>query len=128
MWHRVVEDFVIQMGGFRRDSESGELVRSEGIRDPIVSEANNGHSNERGTVAFALRGQDVDSANSEIFINLVDNTNLDTGPPPFTVFAHVIRGLDVVDEIGAVKTRSEGLKNDVPSDDIIISEIRRVEQ
>lgn len=128
LWHRVVEDFVIQMGGFRRDSESGELVRSEGIRDPIVSEANNGHSNERGTVAFALRGQDADSANSEIFINLVDNTNLDTGPPPFTVFAHVIRGLDVVDEIGAVKTRSEGLKNDVPSDDIIISEIRRVEQ
>ncbi len=127
LWHRVVENFVIQMGGYRRDADTDALVRTEGIRDPIMSEANNGNSNERGTVAFALRGQDADSATSEIFINLVDNPNLDNGPPPFTVFARVVRGLDIVDEIGSVKTGFDGSNSDVPDDDIVINLIRRVD-
>jgi cyclophilin family peptidyl-prolyl cis-trans isomerase len=125
IWHRVVEDFVIQMGGFRRDPDAETLVRTEGIRDAIMSEAHNGNSNVRGSVAFALVGQDADSATSQIFINLVDNPNLDDGPPPFTVFARVITGLDVVDRIGVVKTETQGPNDDVPSEDIVINQVRR---
>ncbi len=126
VWHRVVEDFVIQMGGFRREVKGEPLVESEGIREPVMSEADNGESNVEGTIAFALRGQDADSATSQIFINLKDNPNLDTGPPPFTVFGRVIDGLEVVDQIAAVDTGNDGQLNDVPAEDIVIRRVRRV--
>ncbi len=124
VWHRVVDNFVIQMGGYGLDPDSGVPFRAEGIRDPIMSEANNGESNVRGTAAFALVGQNQNSATSEIFINLVDNSRLDTGPPPFTVFARVVEGLDIVDDIGTTETGLRGTLNDAPVDDIII-QVRR---
>ncbi|GJM26451.1 MAG: hypothetical protein DHS20C16_28660 [Phycisphaerae bacterium] len=126
VWHRVVPNFVIQMGGYRRDTEGEALTVTDGIRNTIESEANNGHSNVPGSVAFALVGQDANSATSQIFINLIDNSRLDEGPPPFTVFARVVGGMDVVDEIGMVKTGTDGGLTEAPDVDIVISEIRRV--
>ena len=61
-----------------------------------------GLKNDRGTIAMALRGQDADSATDQFFINVADNTNLDNGPPPFTVFGNVVQGLAIVDSIVAV--------------------------
>jgi peptidyl-prolyl cis-trans isomerase A (cyclophilin A) len=126
VWHRVVSGFVIQGGAYER--KDGTLEERAGVRDPIASEANNGESNVRGTVAMALRGQDADSATNQFFINLVDNTNLDTGPPPFTVFARVVEGLDVVDQIGAVAVGTDagsGLE-DVPVEDIVMAGVHRI--
>lgn len=123
VWHRVVSGFVIQAGAFER--VDGELTQREGVRDPVMSEADNGFSNTRGFVAMALRGQDANSGTNQFFINLDDNSSLDTGPPPFTPFARVVSGLDVVDEIGSIDTGNDGQFMDVPVEDIIITSIRR---
>ncbi len=131
VFHRVVSEFVIQGGGFETLGESADpRLRELEARDAILSEANNGCSNLRGTVAFALRGQNANSATDQFFINLDDNSsNLDTGPPPFTVFAEVVEGMDVVDQIAAVETGSANVEiangqttsfSDVPADDVVI--------
>lgn len=125
VWHRVVSGFVIQGGAFERQGD--ELVqREEGVRDPVESEAGNGESNLRGTVAMALRGTDADSGDNQFFINVGDNPSLDAGDPPFTVFARVVEGMDVVDEIAAVETGSDpsGL-TDVPLEDVVMVSVRR---
>jgi peptidyl-prolyl cis-trans isomerase A (cyclophilin A)/peptidyl-prolyl cis-trans isomerase B (cyclophilin B) len=129
VFHRVIDGFVIQGGGFESLGErnSPRLLERQ-PRSPISSEANNGHSNTRGTVAMALRGQDANSGTNQFFINLDDNTNLDTGPPPFTVFAEVVMGMDVVDEIAGVATDSftvttnqgETSFSDVPVEDVTV--------
>ncbi|NOX58260.1 MAG: hypothetical protein GXP29_05300 [Planctomycetes bacterium] len=121
VWHRVATGFVIQAGGFIRDNET--LVRAPDLRDPIQSEANNGESNIRGTVAVALRGSDANSGTSQIFINLDDNSNLDNGSPPFTVFARVVDGMNVVDEIEAVDVGSDSGMTNVPTEDIVVRRV-----
>jgi len=100
-FHRVIDGFMIQGGGFYADLSKRELTR-----DPIINEF--GRSNLRGTVAMAKLGGDPDSATSQFFINLGDNS----GPPPaldtqnggFTVFGEVVSGMDVVDAIAGVDT------------------------
>ncbi len=106
VFHRVVNTpnpFVIQGGAFTSLGTGADPRLTEKTpRAAIDSEANNGRSNIRGTIAMALRGQDADSATDQFFINVADNTNLDNGPPPFTVFGNVVEGLAVADAIVAV--------------------------
>lgn len=136
VFHRVVSDFVIQAGAFvSLGAGSNPRLRELQGRAAIASEANNGRSNVRGTIAMALRGQDANSATDQFFINVVDNSFLDTGPPPFTVFGRVIDGLDTVDRIAGVAT-SDGVPvelndgfattfDDVPSSDVTILAVVR---
>ncbi|MCB9850798.1 MAG: peptidylprolyl isomerase [Phycisphaerales bacterium] len=125
VWHRAKANFVIQGGAF--EPVEGGLQEREGERDPVASEADNGESNLRGTVSMALRGNDADSGTNQFFVNLIDNTGLDTGIPPFTVFARVVEGMDVVDDIGTVGVHVDDLSGlaDVPIENIIMSRVRR---
>jgi cyclophilin family peptidyl-prolyl cis-trans isomerase len=135
VFHRVVPDFVIQAGAFKSNGPgtSPRLEEQESL-PTIPSEAPNGNSNVRGAVALALRGQNANSGSSQFFINVKDNPNLDTGPPPFTVFARVIVGMDVVDNIAGVATGTSNALllngsvtpfNDVPVNDVTIISARR---
>ncbi len=118
IFHRVIKDFMIQGGGFTEEFKQKE------VNSPIKNEANNGLSNERGSVAMARTG-DPHSATAQFFINTVDNNFLDfrgeNGPAwGYAVFGKVIEGMDVVDKIREVSTGSKGPHQDVPSDDVII--------
>ena len=112
--------FVIQGGGYDTELNARE------VRDPIINEF--GLSNVRGTIAMA-KGNDPNSATSQFFINLDDNS----GPPPaldtqnggFTVFGSVIKGMeDVVDTIANVPTWTEGGMDDVPFRDVVIHDVK----
>lgn len=118
LFHRVIAGFVIQGGGYTTG-----LVRRSGQFAPIVLESNKGLSNLRGSVAMA-RTNVANSATSEFFINLVDNTFLDyrnEGSPGYAVFGQVIQGMDVVDAIGAQKTDVMYGFSDVPLADITMT-------
>jgi len=113
VFHRVVPDFVVQGGGFLPGG-----VAQTGLRDPIVNEFSPDRSNLRGTVAAAKVGDDPDSATSQFFFNLADNSeNLDNQNGGFTVFAHVADGMDVVDSIATV-----ALNGEIPVEDIILTQ------
>ncbi|MCA9651519.1 MAG: peptidyl-prolyl cis-trans isomerase [Myxococcales bacterium] len=112
-FHRVVPGFVIQGGGLTED------LSTKATMPPIVNESSNGLSNLRGTLSMA-RTMDPDSATSQFFINLVDNTGLDT-PPGYAVFGQVVEGIEVVDAIAAVPTTTMGPYMDVPVDPVIIT-------
>ncbi|BBM00053.1 peptidylprolyl isomerase [Microbulbifer sp. GL-2] len=94
IFHRVVPGFVVQAGGFTFDFQKKET------RDAIVNESANGLQNLRGTLSMA-RTNDPDSATSQFFINLVDNTRLDAkeNKAGYAVFGKVIKGMDVVEKI-----------------------------
>lgn len=99
--HRAVSGFVIQGGGYDRGT-----LALKGTRAPIALESNNGASNLTGTVAMA-RTNNPDSATSQFFVNLADNTRLDyvsPAAPGYAVFGRVVRGMDVVRRIGALRT------------------------
>jgi len=120
VFHRVIPRFMIQAGGFTPD-----LKHKEG-HPPIVNEFK--LSNVRGTVAMAKIGGNPNSATSQFFINLKDNSRLDRTNGGFTVFAKVVEGMDVVDSIAAVKTTKKvgtikGQKlqmRDVPIESVVI--------
>jgi cyclophilin family peptidyl-prolyl cis-trans isomerase len=126
--HRVIENFVIQGGGYTPGSP--DPVDKTPTQPDIALESNNGLTNLRGTIAMA-RGSDPNSANSQYYINVVDNPQLDyqSDPQPgYAVFGHVISGLDVVDAISVVPTQSVpslGL-NDVPVTNVIVTTARQV--
>lgn len=116
IFHRVVVDFIIQGGGFLPG-----MVPQTGQRGPIQNEFSPTRSNVRGTVAMAKLGNDPDSATSEFFVNLADNSaNLDNQNGGFTVFATVVEGMDVVDAIAAVP-----LDGSTPIDDVILIRAER---
>ena len=118
LFHRVISGFVIQGGGYTTGVE-----RKAGQASPIVLESNKGLSNLRGTVAMA-RTSVANSATSEFFINLVDNTFLDyrnEGNPGYAVFGKVTQGQDVVDAIGAKPTGVFNGFSDVPLEDVTIT-------
>jgi cyclophilin family peptidyl-prolyl cis-trans isomerase len=121
IFHRVIESFMIQGGGF----EPG--MKEKKTKDPIKNEAGNGVSNARGTIAMA-RTNDPDSATSQFFINVKDNTFLDRAQAQdkvgYCVFGRVIEGMDVVDKIKAVKTGSKMGHTDVPLQDVVIKSVR----
>jgi peptidyl-prolyl cis-trans isomerase B (cyclophilin B) len=121
IFHRVIPTFMIQGGGF----ESG--MKQKKTNPPIVLEANNGLSNERGTVAMARTNQ-LDSATDQFFINVENNSaSLDKGSGGYAVFGKVIEGMDVVDKIRFVQTRDIGGHESVPTKDVVIKSIRRLE-
>jgi len=118
IFHRVISGFMIQGGGM----EPG--MKQKDTRDPIKNEADNGLSNDIGTIAMA-RTNDPDSASAQFFINIKDNAFLNHSAPTasgwgYCVFGKVIEGMDVVDKIKAVKTSSAGMHQDVPVEDVII--------
>ena len=100
-FHRVIPTFMIQGGGFAM--ENGKLVE-KATDKPIKNEGRNGLRNQRGTIAMA-RTNDLDSATSQFFINVVDNAMLDyPSNGGYAVFGKVVEGMDVVDKIKAVPT------------------------
>jgi cyclophilin family peptidyl-prolyl cis-trans isomerase len=126
IFHRVINGFMIQGGGFDK------TMRQKGTLDSIENEAMNGMKNKRGTLAMA-RTMDPHSATSQFFINVVDNPALDFTSPAdgrtwgYAVFGRVVEGMDVVDAIKAVPT---GMKNgmaDVPETPVEIVSATRVE-
>jgi cyclophilin family peptidyl-prolyl cis-trans isomerase len=119
IFHRVIQDFVIQGGGFN------STLQQMATRDPIKLEMPNGLSNVRGTIAMA-RTSALNSATSQFFINTVDNSFLDTGGGGYAVFGKVATGLDVVDKIAAVETQTaqNGLA-DVPKTQVVIQSVRQ---
>jgi len=123
IFHRVIPNFMVQGGGFTPD------FTQKPTKPPIKNEATNGLKNERGTLAMA-RTQVVDSATSQFFINLVDNSFLDNGVRDYgyAVFGKVIDGMDVVEEIAAVQTGTKGMYGDVPQEDVVIESVKVVEQ
>ena len=121
IFHRVIDGFMIQGGGFTKD------MNQKKTREPIRNEAMNGLKNLRGTIAMA-RTMVVDSATSQFFINLVDNGFLDfQSPSPqgfgYAVFGKVTDGMDVVDKIAKVKTGSVGPYQNVPEEAIVIKRV-----
>jgi peptidyl-prolyl cis-trans isomerase A (cyclophilin A) len=120
IFHRVMDGFMIQGGGFEEDMSQKET------REPIVNEADNGLKNEVGTLAMA-RTAVRDSATSQFFINLKDNTFLDHGSRDFgyAVFGKVIEGMDVVNKIAKASTGKRGGQGDVPTVPILIESARR---
>jgi cyclophilin family peptidyl-prolyl cis-trans isomerase len=118
LFHRVIPGFVAQAGGYTTG-----LVRKPGQLDPIELESNKGLSNARATVAMA-RTNVFNSATSEFYVNLVDNTFLDyknAASPGYAVFGTVVQGMDVVDAIAAVPTGVFNGSTDVPLTEITIT-------
>jgi len=121
IFHRVIKDFMIQGGGF-----TAEMSEKDSM-PPIKNEANNGISNERGTIAMA-RTPDPHSASSQFFINLKDNNFLDFTAETsqgwgYCAFGKVFEGMDILDKIALVNTGSYGAHQDVPKEPITINEI-----
>ena len=117
-FHRVVADFVIQGGGY---TENGT---EKTTYDPIENEATaSGLSNLRGTLAMA-RTNEPDSATSQFFVNLVDNTFLDPDESTdgYAVFGVITSGMNVVDDIGGVSVDA----NDQPTNNITIDSVSRI--
>ena len=123
IFHRVIDGFMIQGGGFTRD-----MIQKKN-QAPVKNEADNGLRNERGTLAMA-RTSIVDSATSQFFINLIDNSFLDFKSKTdagwgYCVFGKVVEGMDVVDKIAKVRTDLAGRLQNVPVEPVVINSVRR---
>ncbi len=124
VFHRVKKGFMIQGGGYTAS------LAERPARPPIQNEATNGLRNARGTLGMARRAA-LRSATSQFYINLVDNRMLDhTGYTPdefgYAVFGRVLSGMDVVDRIADVPTKTAVDMEDVPVDPVIIKSVRVV--
>ncbi|MCC5868207.1 MAG: peptidylprolyl isomerase [Gammaproteobacteria bacterium] len=120
VFHRVVQGFVIQGGGYTADFELKPTTHM------VANESGNGLSNRRGTIAMA-RTPDPHSADAQFYVNLVDNVSLDPNPSRwgYAVFGAVISGMEVVDAIGHVATGAGGpFERDVPQAPVVIREVR----
>lgn len=121
IFHRVIDNFMVQGGGFTADMEQ------KSTQAPVENEANNGLKNARGTIAMA-RTQDPHSATAQFFINVQDNDFLNhTGENMqgwgYAVFGKVTEGEDVLDKIRCVQTGSQAGHQDVPVEPIIIESV-----
>lgn len=119
IFHRVIDNFMIQGGGFTPD------MQQKPTHDPIKNEANNGLKNTLGTLAMA-RTNVIDSATAQFFINVKDNPFLDYKDASnygYAVFGKVISGMDVVDKIKAVKTSRKGPHENVPVEPVLIKSV-----
>jgi cyclophilin family peptidyl-prolyl cis-trans isomerase len=126
IFHRVISSFMIQGGGFDQNMQE----KTKGQLGQIKNELGNGLSNKRGTIAMARIGrpghpEDVDSAQNQFFINVVDNEKLDTSGGGYTVFGKVTDGMDVADKIRKVKTTVRAGMPDVPVEPILIKSAKR---
>jgi peptidyl-prolyl cis-trans isomerase B (cyclophilin B) len=118
IFHRVIDGFMIQGGGFDKD------MRQKPTRAPIQNEADNGLTNDAGTIAMA-RTSDPHSASAQFFINVKNNSFLNhTGKSTqgwgYAVFGRVVEGMDVVNKIKGVRTANFGGHGDVPTSPIVI--------
>jgi len=121
IFHRVIDGFMIQGGGF--DQDMNQLP----TKDPIENEANNGVSNEAGTIAMA-RTNDPHSATCQFFINVKDNDFLNFSSESmqgwgYCAFGKVTEGMDVIEKIKAVKTGRHGMHQDVPMEPVIVEKV-----
>ena len=121
IFHRIIPNFMVQGGGMLED------MSQKTTRDSIKIEADNGLSNDRGTVAMA-RTMIPDSATAQFFINLKDNAFLNHTAPTeqgwgYCVFGKVTEGMDIVDNMAAVPTTVKDGHSDVPVDSIIITKV-----
>lgn len=119
IFHRVIKNFMIQGGGFNVD------MTQRATKPAIKNEAKNGLKNKRGTIAMA-RTASVDSATSQFFINVKDNTFLDHGVRDYgyAVFGRVVQGMDIVDRISQVSTGAR----DIPRTPITIYDARVIDK
>jgi peptidyl-prolyl cis-trans isomerase B (cyclophilin B) len=118
IFHRVIDGFMIQGGGFDTN------MKQKATMDEIKNEADNSLSNDNYTIAMA-RTSIPDSASSQFFINIADNGFLNHTAPTssgwgYCVFGKVVEGMEVVDKIKAVKTTSKAGHRDVPIEPVII--------
>lgn len=118
IFHRVIDGFMVQGGGFTEDFQQKET------REMIQNEADNGLQNLTGTLAMA-RTNDPHSATAQFFINVKDNSFLNhsgknTSGWGYCVFGKVVDGMDVVNKIKGVKTGTKGFHQDVPKEAVII--------
>ncbi len=124
IFHRVIAKFMIQGGGMNPG------MAEKKTDAPIKNEAKNGLSNTRGTIAMARTGN-PHSATAQFFINTVDNRFLDQANARdgwgYCVFGKVIEGMDTVDRIKQVSTTNVGGHGDVPTEDIIIKNAKKVQ-
>jgi len=125
IFHRVINNFMIQGGGFTED------MHPKATKSPIKNEATNGLKNKRGTIAMA-RTMIVDSATAQFFINQKDNPFLDHRDNSmqgfgYAVFGKVIEGMDVVDKIASVQTGVRKGFQDVPLTPVVIKSVRVVQ-
>jgi len=116
IFHRVINGFMIQGGGFTPD------MQQKPTRAPIPLEAKNGLKNDEYTIAMARTGN-PDSATAQFFINVKNNDGLNAPSPDghgYAVFGKVVQGQDVVDKIKAVATGNRGPFQNVPTTPVII--------
>ena len=122
IFHRIIPGFMVQGGGFTPDLKEKET------QPPIQNEASNGLHNLRGTISMA-RTSDPNSATSQFFLNLVNNSDkLDPGmgdPSGYAVFGKITKGLDVIDKMAQVPTTTKGPYGDVPVTDVVLISARR---
>jgi len=123
IFHRVIENFMIQGGGFTPD------MKQKPTHPPIKNEATAELKNDRGTIAMA-RTMVVDSATAQFFINVVDNVSLNhrTDSPSdfgYAVFGKVVDGMDVVDKIKSVATTNSGQFQNMPAKPVVIESVKR---
>lgn len=126
IFHRVINGFMIQGGGF------DDSMQEKAKQPTIQNEANNGQSNKRGTVAMA-RTPDPHSASAQFFINVKDNNFLDFKSESldgwgYCVFGQVTEGMDVVDKIKEAATTTRSGHQDVPVENIIVEKVTVAEQ
>lgn len=126
IFHRVIDNFMIQGGGFDVN------FKEKSTRDSIENEADNGLTNDLGTIAMA-RTQAPHSASAQFFINVKNNGFLNhTGKNPqgwgYAVFGKVVEGLDVVNVIKGVKTGNRGYHADVPVDNVVIESAKVISE
>jgi peptidyl-prolyl cis-trans isomerase B (cyclophilin B) len=119
IFHRVIKDFMIQGGGFDTTG------KQKSTRPPVQNEADNGLTNETGTVAMA-RTRDPHSASAQFFINLKNNSFLNhkaktTEGWGYTVFGKVVEGMDVVNAIAQVKVAPGSLSEAVPAEQVVLT-------
>ena len=123
LFHRVVGNFVIQGGG-----HDAATMKLKATHEYIVNESGNGLQNKRGTVGLARSGP-PHSANSQFYINMADNTELDPLPTRwgYAVFGRVTEGMDVLDKISVIATGSMGpFKSEAPLKAIIIEKVEPI--
>lgn len=119
IFHRVIEGFMIQGGGFTKDMNE----KSTGA--PIVNEAKNGLSNQRGTIAMARRAE-PNSATAQFFINHRDNSSQLDYPRNgggYAVFGKVTSGMEVVDKIAKRPTGDRGMHQNVPLEAVVVESV-----
>ncbi len=125
VFHRVIDGFMIQAGGFTPD------MKEKPTRAPIPLESRNGLSNLRGTLAMA-RTSVPDSASAQFFINVGDNLNLDAAKSQdghgYAVFGKVVEGMDIVDKIKTVPVGNQAGHQNVPRQPVIIQQATLIQE